>query len=127
MKKTDYQIGINHPDFTNIREALDKCLNTTLQKMVSRHFTEGTVTMKIDIGLKTDPEDPAVEIDPETGEIMPVPTFGGKVTINIPQKASASLPAIFGHGLRYDDENGSFLMINPQISMDELISDEQET
>lgn len=124
MKMTDYQIGINHPDFSHIRETMDKCLNTTLQKMISRHFTEGSVTIKIDIGIKDNPEDPSVEVDPETGEIMPVPTFGGKVTINIPQKASASLPAVFGHGLRYDDENERYLMINPQISMDELIPDE---
>lgn len=121
MKKTDFQIGLNHPDFTGIRETMDAALNHTLLRMTDGNFSEGSVTLKIVIEIA---EDQQGNVDPETGEIIRKPVFGGKVSINIPQKASADIPTVIGNKLEYDAERKRFVMINPQISMDELLSEE---
>lgn len=110
------ELSIDHKALAGAKLDFDMMLRGTVQKMIGQGAEEGTVTLKLEIKIMKG-------ADAETGEVVLMPMFSGEVSANIPQKEKEKLCPIAGHRLEIKD--GQFQMVDPQISMDEILTEKK--
>lgn len=110
------ELSIDHKALAGAKLDFDALLCGTVQKMISQRAEEGTVTLKLEIKILTG-------ADVATGEVVLMPEFSGEVSANIPQKEKEKLCPIAGH--RLDFRNGMIEIVDPQVSMDEILTEKK--
>lgn len=115
----NFDLSLDNDILKKFKQVVDVALQQAVRRMIAKDAKEGTVTMKIGIGFPLD-----AEVDPETGELVRSPIFEGKVSINIPEKIDADIPMIGGSRLVRMGEG--YKLIDPQISMDEIMEEKEE-
>ena len=110
------ELSIDHKALAGAKLDFDIMLRGTVQKMISQRAEEGTVTLKLEIKILTG-------ADVATGEVALMPVFSGEVSANIPQKEKEKLCPVGGH--RLDFRNGMIEIVDPQVSMDEILTEKK--
>lgn len=111
------ELSIDHKALAGAKLDFDMMLRGTVQKMISQQAEEGTVTLKLEIKITEG------QVDVATGEVAPMPVFSGEVSANIPQKEKEKLCPVGGHRLYF--RNGMIEIVDPQVSMDEILTEKK--
>ncbi len=119
MKKQQFEISIDHAMMIGAKEAFDTCLRAAIAKAISTGSDEGSATLKINFEIFS-------ALDQQTGEYRRKPVMKYKAGYSVPMKASID-DDIIGKDSRLvpSDESG-WLMINGQVSMDELMAEDAD-
>ena len=114
MKKK-FELSIDHAMLIGAKAAFDTCLRAAVAKAIGTGSDEGNATLKISFEIVT-------AMDKETGELKRMPVMKYKASYSVPMKES--LDAVIAESSRLipDDEIG-YMLVNGQISMDELLKE----
>ena len=118
MKKQQFEISIDHAMMTGAKAAFDTCLRAAIAKAISTGSDEGSATLRVSFEIM-------MATDNETGELSRVPMLKYKAGYTVPMKESMEATIHEVSRLMPSDENG-WLMINGQVSMDELLAEDEE-
>ena len=117
-KKHHFEISIDHAMMIGAKAAYDTCLRAAVAKAISTGSDEGSATLKIGFEIFS-------SLDTETGEYRRTPVFKYKAGYTVPMKES--LDATIAESSRlYPDDDVGFILVNGQISMDELMAEEEK-
>ena len=114
-KKQQFEIGIDHGMMIGAKAAFDTCLRQAVKKAIETRSDEGSATLKIGFEILT-------AIDNETGEMRRMPVFKWKAGYSVPMKES--MDATIGESSRIVPAEEGYLLVNGQVSMDELLAEE---
>ena len=117
MKKLQFEISIDHAMMIGAKAAFDTCLRAAIAKEISTGSDEGSATLKISFEIFS-------SLDTETGEWKRTPVLKYKAGYSVPMKESMDATIAESSRLVPSDESG-WLMINGQVSMDELMAEEK--
>ena len=118
MKKRQFEIGIDHAMMIGAKAAFDACLKRAVMKAIGTGSDEGSASLRISFEILT-------AVNDETGELKRMPVFKYKAGYSVPMKDS--LDATIGESSRLvQGEDGDMLLVNGQISMDELLEEMRE-
>lgn len=117
MKKTHFDISIDHAMMIGAKAAFDTCLRQAVAKAISTGSDEGSATLKISFDIFS-------TTDKETGEYKRSPVFKFKAGYSVPMKES--IDATIAESSRLEQHDDEWKLINGQVSIDELIKDEEE-
>ena len=117
-KKKQFELRIDHPMLIGAKAAFDTCLQAAIDKAISTGSDEGSATLKISFEIFS-------TTDMETGEFKRSPILKYKAGYSVPMKESLEATIAEKSRLVETDGNG-FLLINGQISMDELMAEDSE-
>ena len=117
MKKQQFDISIDHAMMIAAKAAFDTCLRASVGKAIATGSDEGSATLKISFEIVT-------AMDNETGEIKRLPVFKYKAGYSVPMKES--MDATIAMSSRLIEKDGEWKLINGQVSMDELIAEDEE-
>ena len=117
MKKERFEISIDHAMMIGAKAAFDTCLRAAISKAISTGSDEGSATLRISFEVLT-------AMDQETGEIRRMPEFKYKAGYSVPMKESMDATIAEISRLVHDDEIG-YMLVNGQVSMDELLAEEE--
>ena len=115
MKK--FELGIDHPILKGAKQAFSTCMKIALQKAIETGSMEGSATVKISFEIYK-------KSDEGTGEIKMQPDIKFKAGYSVPMKDSIDGSIVEESEIRVRD--GDFILINNQISMEELLEDEED-
>ena len=118
MKKQQFEISIDHAMMIGAKSAFDTCLRAAVAKAIGTGSDEGSATLKISFEVLT-------AVDSETDELRRMPVFKYKAGYTVPMKES--MDATIGESSRlvHSDDIG-WMLVNGQVSMDELLAEEAE-
>ena len=118
MKKQQFELGIDHGMMVGAKSAFDTCLRAAVAKAIGTGSDEGSATLKISFEILS-------TMDQETGEVRRMPVFKYKAGYSVPMKDS--IDATIGESSRliHDDDVG-FMLVNGQVSMDELLAEDED-
>ena len=118
MKKQQFEISIDHAMMIGAKAAFDTCLRMAVEKAIGTGSDEGSATLRISFDIMT-------VMDNETGEVKRLPVFKYKAGYSVPMKES--MDATIAESSRlYPDDDVGFILVNGQISMDELMAEDAE-
>ena len=118
MKKQQFDISIDHAMMIGAKAAFDTCLRMAVAKAIGTGSDEGSATLRISFDIATG-------MDQETGEMKRLPVFKYKAGYSVPMKES--MDATIAESSRLVESRDGWKLINGQVSMDELMAeDEQE-
>ena len=117
MSKKQFDISIDHPMMIAAKAAFDTCMRMAVGKAISTGSDEGSATLRISFEIVT-------AMDNETGELKRLPVFKYKAGYSVPMKES--MDATIAMSSRLIEKDGSWKLVNGQVSMDELMEDEEE-
>ena len=117
MKKTHFDISIDHAMMIGAKAAFDTCLRAAVNRAIATGSDEGSATLKISFEIFT-------SVDQETGELNRLPVLKYKAGYTVPMKES--MDATIAESSRIVEGDEGFLLVNGQISMDELMAEENE-
>ena len=118
MKKERFDISIDHAMMAGAKSAFDTCLKIAVAKAIGTGSNEGSATLKVGFDITN-------AVDEATGEVRRLPVFKYRAGFNVPMKDG--IEATIGESSRLiQKENGGFMLVNGQISMDELMEDGEE-
>ena len=115
-KKQQFEISIDHAMMIDAKAAFDTCLRAAVAKAIGTGSDEGSATLKISFEIFS-------SLDQETGEYRRSPVLKYKAGYSVPMKESMDATIAESSRLMPDNENG-WLMVNGQVSMDELLEEE---
>lgn len=115
MKRVD--LSINNPILQSAQMGFDTCMKLAVAKAVETGSDEGSVTLTVKFLLER-------AVNSETGEIDLIPDIKFKAGYSVPMKESMQAE-ILDH-CRLVPHDGKWLLVNNQISMDELLEEEDE-
>ena len=118
MKKERFEISIDHAMMIGAKAAFDTCLRAAITKAISTGSDEGSATLRISFEIFS-------SLDTETGEWKRTPVLKYKAGYSVPMKESMDATIAESSRLVHDDEIG-YMLVNGQVSMDELLAEEQE-
>ena len=118
MKKQQFEISIDHAMMIGAKAAFDTCLREAVAKAIGTGSDEGSATLRISFEILT-------AMDSETGEIRRMPVFKYKAGYSVPMKDSMDATIAESSRLIPDDDVG-FMLVNGQVSMDELLAEDDE-
>ena len=118
MKKQQFEISIDHAMMIGAKSAFDTCLRAAIAKAISTGSDEGSATLKVSFEIFS-------ILDRETGECSRSPVLKYKAGYSVPMKESLDATIAESSRLVPSDESG-WLMINGQVSMDELMDGDGE-
>jgi len=116
MQRVDF--GIMNPVLDSARQGFDACLKMAVNRAISTGSKEGSATLKVGFELEDG-------IDEETGETYMIPTIKFKAGYSVPMKDSID-GEIIEQSRLWRGPDGKWLLVNNQISMDELLAEESE-
>lgn len=114
----DYKLRIDNPVLACAKASLDFCLQEMMKKAVKTGSREGTVTLKIAVELEEC-------TDSGTGEIFLKPEIKYKATSSVPMKSDLDGKVMGLQKMRRNNE-GDWLLVDNQVSIDELLDGEDE-
>ena len=117
MKKQQFEISIDHAMMIGAKAAFDTCLRAAVGKAISTGSDEGSATLRISFDILT-------AVDNETGEIKRLPVFKYKAGYSVPMKES--MDATIAESSRLKEGKDGWMLINGQVSMDELLAEDDE-
>ena len=115
MKKQRFEIGIDHGMMIGAKAAFDTCLRAAVAKAISTGSDEGSATLRISFEIMTAMND-------ETGELKRMPVFKYKAGYSVPMKES--IDHVIGESSRIIPNDEGYMLINGQVSMEELLDAE---
>ena len=117
MKK-QFEISIDHAMMIGAKAAFDTCLRAAVTKAIGTGSDEGSATLKVSFEIFS-------TVDQDTGEIKRIPVLKYKAGYTVPMKESmdATIPE---SSMLIQNQDGGFLLVNGQISMDELMAEGTE-
>ena len=117
MKK-QIEIGIDHAMMIGAKSAFDTCLRQAFAKAIATGSDEGSATLKISFEIFTG-------MNEETGDYKRTPVMKYKATYSVPMKES--IDATIAEPSRLmQGQDGGLILVNGQISMEELLDGEEE-
>ena len=117
MKKQQFEISIDHAMMIGAKAAFDTCLRAAVAKAISTGSDEGSATLRISFDILT-------AVDQETGELKRMPVFKYKAGYSVPMKES--MDATIAESSRLLESRDGWKLVNGQISMDELMEEDEE-
>ena len=116
-KKQQFEISIDHAMMIGAKAAFDTCLRAAVAKAIGTGSDEGSATLKISFEIFS-------ALDPETGEYRRTPVLKYKAGYSVPMKES--MDATIAEKSRIVPGGDGYLLVNGQVSMDELLAEEEE-
>ena len=113
-----FEVSINNPILKGARQGFDTCLKLAIARAIKTGSNEGSATLKVSFEFES------VE-DKETREISIAPEFKYKAGYAVPIKDSIDGEVIEISRI-VPKEDGDFMLVNGQITMDEMLEDETE-
>ena len=118
MKKQQFEISIDHAMMIGAKAAFDTCLRAAIAKAISTGSNEGSATLKVSFEIFS-------SLDSDTGEYRRSPVLKYKAGYSVPIKESMDATIAESSRLVPSDESG-WLLVNGQVSMDELLAEDEE-
>lgn len=119
MKKQMFEISIDHKMLAAAKQCFDACLKEAVNRAITTGSMEGSATVKISFDLfKT--------VDQDTNEEMISPEFKFKATFSVPMKGGADGKIIEKSRIKPKEDGMGWILVNDQVTMDELMDDEDE-
>ena len=115
-KKQQFEISIDHPMMIGAKAAFDTCLRAAVAKAISTGSDEGSATLRISFEIFS-------ALDQETGEYKRSPVLKYKAGYSVPMKES--MDATIAESSRIVPADEGYLLVNGQVSMDELMAEEE--
>ena len=115
--KRRVDLSIENPVLNGARMGMDTCLKMAVARAISTGSMKGSATLKVTFELED-------VIDKDTGETYISPKIGYKNSYSVPKKDSVEGTVI--ELCRIVPKDGKYLLVNNQISMDELMEEETE-
>ena len=116
-KKQQFEISIDHAMMIGAKAAFDTCLRMAVAKAIGTGSDEGSATLRISFDIMT-------AMDNETGEVKRQPVFKYKAGYSVPMKES--MDATIAENSRIVPGGDGYLLVNGQVSMDELLAEDEE-
>ena len=116
-KKQQFEISIDHAMMIGAKAAFDTCMRAAVAKAIATGSDEGSATLRISFDILT-------AVDNETGEIKRLPVFKYKAGYSVPMKES--MDATIAESSRLKEGKDGWMLINGQVSMDELLAEDDE-
>lgn len=117
MKKQPFEIGIDHPMLIGAKAGFDTCLRMAIAKAIGTGSNEGSATLKVSFEIYA-------TTDRENGEVKNTPSMKWKAGYNVPMKDSMDAEICESSILVRTAEG--YQLVNGQISMEELIREDDE-
>ena len=115
MKSKQFEIGIDHAMLQSAKAAFDTCLKRAMAKAIATGSDEGSATLRIAFEIMT-------VMDEDSGETKRMPLMKYKAGYSVPMKESVD--ATIAESSRLIQGTDGLLLVNGQISMDELMEAE---
>lgn len=116
-KKQQFEISIDHAMMIGAKAAFDTCLRAAVAKAIGTGSDEGSATLKISFEIFS-------SLDTETAEYKRTPVFKYKAGYTVPMKESMDA-TIAERSRLYPDDDVGFILVNGQVSMDELLAEDE--
>ena len=116
MKK--FELDIDNPILSTAKTGLNTCMQMAIAKAIATGSNEGSVTMKISFVMEDG-------VNEDTGETEMKPDIKYKVGYSVPMKESMEAKVLQNCRLMHGPE-GRWLLVDNQISMDELMGEDEE-
>ena len=117
MKKQQFEISIDHAMMIGAKAAFDTCLRQAVARAIGTGSDEGSATLRISFEIVT-------AIDDETAEVKRLPIFKYKAGYSVPMKDS--MEATIAESSRLQESKDGWKLVNGQVSMDELLAEDDE-
>lgn len=117
MNSKRFEISIDHEMLKNAKTALDTCLRAAVMKAISTGSDEGSASLKISFEIFS-------TLDDASGEFKRRPIIKFRAGYSVPMKEGVDGTIAEGSTL-LQGANG-YMLINDQVSMDELLEDQAE-
>ena len=117
MSKKQFKFGIDHAMMTGAKTAFNTCLQTAVTKAISSGSDEGSATLRLSFDIAT-------VMDKEAGEVKHLPVFKYKAGYSVPMKES--MDATIAENSRLESTKDGWMLVNGQVSMDELMDGDGE-
>lgn len=114
MRK-QFELGIDHKMLEGAKKSFDTCLKVAICKAIRTESMEGNATLRVSFEIEND-------LDEKTGECFMRPAIKFKAGYSVPMKDGIDGEVI--EKSRLIVSNHEYLMVNEQISMDELMEGE---
>ena len=114
-----FELSIDNPMLKQAKVALNSCLNAMVCQAVKTGSMEGTAKLAISMEIVD-------AMDEITGEMQKIPEIKYKAAFSVPIKHSVDGKVTEYSNLQRDPEGG-WLLVNGQISMEELMEDDGGT
>ena len=115
-KKQRIDLGLDNPILLAAKQAMNSCMKLAVQRALSTGSMEGSASLKISFELEE-------AIDKDTGETYISPKIDYKSSYSVPLKDSIDGTVIDICRI-LPGNDGKYLLINNQISMDELLEED---
>ena len=115
--KKQYDISIDHAMMTGAKQAFDKCLQIAVARAIATGSDEGSAALKISFTIVT-------TVDEATGELRRMPLWKYKAGFNVPMKESVD--ATIPENSKLIEQAGEWKLVNGQISMEELLAEDDD-
>ena len=116
-KKQQFEISIDHTMMKGAKQAFDKCLQIAVTRAIATGSDEGSANLRISFDILT-------AMDNETGEVKRLPVFKYKAGYSVPMKES--MDATIAESSRLMEGKDGWKLINGQVSMEELLAEDDE-
>ena len=113
-----FELCIDHPMLQRAKEGFNACLKTMVSRAISTGSMEGTANLKISFEINE-------AIDEETGESYRTPLIDYKAGYSVPIKNGCD-GKIIEHSRILQNGKGGYILVNGQISMDELMQGDEK-
>ena len=117
MSKTQFEISIDHAMMAGAKQAFDKCLQMAVARAIGTGSDEGSAALKISFSIVT-------TVDEDTGELRRMPIWKYKAGFNVPMKES--MDATIPETGNLIEQAGGWKLVNGQISMEELLAEDED-
>lgn len=114
-KRKQFELSIDHPMLKGAKSAFDTCLRIAICKAIKTESMEGSASLRVSFEIQKG-------TDKDTGEIYMMPVIKFKSGYSVPMKDGIDGDVIEVSRL-IQGLNGEYLMVNEQVSMDELMED----
>ena len=116
-KGKQFDISIDHAMMIGAKAGFDTCLRMAVAKAIGTGSDEGSATLRISFDILT-------SVDSETGEMRRLPVFKWKAGYSVPMKES--MDATIAESSRLMEGKDGWKLVNGQVSMDELLAEDDE-
>ena len=110
-------MSIDHKMLEGAKGAFDTCLGIAVAKAIGTGSNEGSVTLRVSFDILHG-------VDSATGETFIMPEIKYKAGYSVPMKDGIDGKVIESSRL-IEKRGGGFCLVNDQISMDELMEDDE--
>ena len=117
MKK-QFDLSIDHKMLEGAKGGFDTCLKIAVAKALATGSNEGSATLRVSFEIHNG-------VDSETGETYMLPEIKYKAGYSVPMKDGIEGKVIEASRLIRKNDGG-FSLVNEQVSMDELMDDDDE-